>query len=93
MYISGNQLIDVADSTVVVLLYFLTMVSTKFHIIVDRVIGTFGHGKCVVDGINVCDKRYLMGEMCMIDTPEADDKQSRMNAHSMVGSASFNLAK
>ena len=63
MYISGNQLIDVADSTVVVLLYFLTMVSTKFNIIVDRVIGTFGHGKCVVDGINVCDKRYLWGHV------------------------------
>ena len=74
-------------------LFCLSIISTNFNIIVDRMIGDPGHGKDMVDGINVCDKRYLMGEMCMIDTPEADDKQSRMNAHSMVGSASFNLAK
>ena len=29
----------------------------------------------------------------MIATPEADDKESRMNAHSMIGSASCSLAK
>ena len=56
-------------------------------------LGDPGHGKDMVDGINACDKRYLMGEMCMIGTPEVDDKQSRMNTYSMVGSASFNLAK
>ena len=56
-------------------------------------IGAPGHGKDVVDGINACDKRYLMGKMCMIGTPEADDKESRMNAHSMIGSASCSLAK
>ena len=29
----------------------------------------------------------------MIGTPEADDKESRMNGHSIVGSASCSLAK
>ena len=29
----------------------------------------------------------------MIDTPEADDKESKMNAHSMIGFASCSLAK
>ena len=29
----------------------------------------------------------------MVGTPEADDKESRMNDHSMVGSASCNLVK
>ena len=29
----------------------------------------------------------------MIGTPEADDKESRMNVHSIVGSASYSLAK
>ena len=31
--------------------------------------------------------------MCMIGTPDADDKESRMNAHSMIGSANCSLAK
>ena len=39
---------------------FLSIVSTNLNIIVDRMIGSPGHGKDVVDGINVCDKRYLM---------------------------------
>ena len=34
-----------------------------------------------------------MGKMCMIGTPEVDDKESRMNAHSMIGSASCSLDK
>ena len=53
---------------------FLSIVSTNFNIIVDHMIGDPGHGKDVVDGINACDKRYFMGEICMIGTPEADDK-------------------
>ena len=43
---------DVANSIVVVLLYFLSTISTNFNIIVDRAIGALGHGKDVVDGIN-----------------------------------------
>ena len=74
-------------------LFCLSIISTNFNIIVDRMIGDPGHEEDMVDGINACDKRYLIGEMCMIGTPEVDDKQSRMNAHSMVGSAIFNLAK
>ena len=31
--------------------------------------------------------------MCTIGTPEANDKESRMNDHSMVGSASCSLIK
>ena len=31
--------------------------------------------------------------MCMIGTPEADNKKCKMNAHSMVGSADLSLAK
>ena len=38
------------------------MISTKFNIIVDRMIGAPGHGSDVLDGINTCDKQYLMGK-------------------------------
>ena len=38
------------------------MISTNFNIIVDRMIGYPKHGKDAVDGINVCNKIYLMGK-------------------------------
>ena len=43
-------------------LLLLSIVSTNFNIIVDRMIGAPEHGKDVVDEINACDKRYLMGK-------------------------------
>ena len=53
---------DVVNSIVVVLLYFLSIVSTNLNIIFDRMIDAPGHEKVVVDGINICDKRYLIGK-------------------------------
>ena len=53
----------------------LSIISANFNVIVDRMIEVPGHGKDVVDGINFCDKRYLIGEMCMIGTPEVDDNE------------------
>ena len=37
--------------------------------------------------------RYVCEEICMIGTPEADDKAWRMNVHLMVGSSSCSLTK
>ena len=53
---------NVANSIVVVLLCFLSMISNNFNIIADRTIEAPGHGKDVVDGINACDKKYLLGK-------------------------------
>ena len=36
------------------------MISANFNIIVDRMIGAPKHGKDVVDGINACEKIYVM---------------------------------
>ena len=57
------------------------MIFTNFNIIVDRMIRAPEHVKDVVDGINACDKRYLIAKMCMIGTPEADHKEFRINTH------------
>ena len=56
-------------------------------------IGALGHGKEIIDGINTCDKRYLKGKICMVGTPEADDCNKRMLAHSMIGNAHYSSAK
>ena len=41
---------------------FLSTISTNFNIIVDRMIAAPGNVKEVIDEINACDKRYLMGK-------------------------------
>ena len=64
------------------------MISTNFNIIVDRI---HGHINDVIDEINACDKRYFMKKICVIGTLEIDSKESRMNAHAMVGSASYSI--
>ena len=42
-----------------VTIYFLSYVSFKHSITIDRMVSTSGHGKNIVDSINACDKRYL----------------------------------
>ena len=61
--------------------------------IVNRIIESPGHGKVVIDGINFDEKRCLVGKICMISTPEADNSKQRMNTNSMVGNISCSLAK
>ena len=50
------------DVETIIVVVFLSIISTNFNIIVDRIIGAPGHGKYAFDGINACDKRYLIGK-------------------------------
>ena len=43
-------------------LYFLSYIIFQYKIIIDRMIGTPGHGKDCVDSIHSSDKRYLKGK-------------------------------
>ena len=54
---------DNTNSIGVVLFNFcLSIISTNFNVIVDRMIKAPGHGYDTSDGINACDKRYLVGK-------------------------------
>ena len=75
------------------ILYLLSYISLKKKIIKDCMIGAPGYGKYLVDGINVYDKRYLKGKMCMIGTPEVDECSKRMKAHSMKGNEYSSFAE
>ena len=55
-------------------------------------IGAPGHGKDIVDAINACEKRYLKEKMCMAGTPEADDYNKIMDAHTMIREKSSSWA-
>jgi hypothetical protein len=74
-------------------LFLLSLIATEFDLTFDRAIGAPGHGKDIVDGLNVTDKMSLQKQMCMIGTPESNDTQKRMEAHSMMETASLSLAE
>jgi hypothetical protein len=70
----------------------LSLIATEFDLTFDRAIGAPGHGKDIVDGLNATDKMYLK-QMRMIGTPESNDTQKQMEAHSMTETASLSLAE
>ena len=83
----------VVNTLDMMLLYVLFDISYNCNNVIYHIIGTPRHGKNVVSGYNTCDKRYLIGNIFMIGTPEVDDSKSRMNVDSMVSTPSFSLAK
>ena len=43
-------------------LYVLSIISFNYNILIDLMNEYPEHGKDVVDDVNTCDKRYLMGK-------------------------------
>ena len=39
-------------------MYLLSLISVRFNIVIDRVVGAPGHGKDIVDGLNATDKAF-----------------------------------
>ena len=68
-------------------IYLLTVLASQYGIVIDRDIGDPGHGKDLVDGLNSTEKCFIRGKMCLIGSPEANDGEKRMAAHSMVDGA------
>ena len=61
------------------------LLSSNFNIRIDRITGTVGQEKNLVDTINVYDKQYTRAKICMVRTLEVKDSKRIMNTHSMVG--------
>eukprot|EP00957_Ditylum_brightwellii_P205844 15345682-Ditylum_brightwellii.AAC.1 len=63
----------------------------KYGIVINHAVGAPGHGKDVVDGSNVVDKRYLRTVMLRNSIPEEDKKVKIISCHSatQMVSASF----
>ena len=49
------------------------MLAQKHLISIERIIGTSGHGKSYVDGINAVYKKYLKTIMMLIKTPNEEN--------------------
>lgn len=75
-------------------LYFLSLLTIKHGIIMHHAIGSHGHEKYIVDGINAIDKEFLHStKMCMVGMPESSNGDKRMAAHSTVEGALRSLAQ
>ena len=93
----GGLMLDTTDECgkqyrCVTALYLLSVLASKFNIIIDRVVGAPYHGKIKIDGLNAVDKIFLRKKMCMIGTPECSHESTRMNAHAMVGKCELSFA-
>ena len=66
-------------------MYFLSLLSSKLNIIIDKILGEPGHGKDILDARNACIKGYLKEKMYTVTTPEADDSTKRTESHGIVG--------
>jgi hypothetical protein len=73
-------------------IYLLSMLSVQFNMTIDRQVGTPGHGKGIIDGINAVDNNYIAKCFCVTNTPEANNGASRISAESMVEGASKSFA-
>ena len=74
-------------------MYLLSLLASKYKVVIDRAIGAPGHGKSKIDGLNAVDKRFLRSCMCMIGMPEANDGEKRMAAHAVVEDSSLSFAE
>ena len=70
---------------------FESFVSSYFNIVIDRMIWAFKYRKDIVDVIIACDEFYLIGRMCIIDTSEVNNNESRIKANLTVGNSSRSL--
>ena len=72
--------------------YFLSFLSQRYQIVIDRAVDTPGHGKDVVDGFNAVQKRYLASCLRKRNTPEvheSDSSRMRVEAMTEEGEVSF----
>ena len=70
-------------------LYYLSLLSTKYNINIDRAIGAPGHGKNIVDGLNAVDKHYL--KKIMRITKKASETDSNIKKLTSILSLKTNL--
>ena len=67
-------------------LYFLTLLSSQFHISIDQFIHCPAHGKGIVDRRNVLNKRYLCDCMRRAGKADSEDFTNRFRPWSHTDS-------
>ena len=74
--------------------YLMSFLSKLYQIVLDRSVDTPGHGKDVVGGFNVVNKRYLATFLIMYSTPEVENIDSmRMIVDAMTKKGEVRFSK
>jgi hypothetical protein len=50
---------------------------------IDHMIGACGHGKDVVDALNMTTKKYIKQKMCIVSNPGNDESERKLKAYSL----------
>lgn len=75
-------------------LCYLSLLSTKYNINIDRAIGAPGHGKDLVDGLNAVDKHYLKKIMRITKKPDETNLDiKKINVHTVFNKDKVSIAK
>ena len=74
-------------------LYFLSVLSQRHSNITDRGISTPGHGKEVVDGINVIGKHFMYEIMSNVQLPGSKTVDSQILMHYCTPKKGVSMAK
>ena len=59
----------------------MSVMSQCYSVIIDRCISAPGHGKEVVNGLNVVDKRYIYQLMSTVQLPGSNRFDSQIQMH------------
>ena len=63
----------------------MSFISKSYQIVLDRAVGTLGHGKYAVGGFNAVQKQYLATCLIMCSTTEVENIDSKhMRFYSMT---------
>eukprot|EP00957_Ditylum_brightwellii_P139642 10642724-Ditylum_brightwellii.AAC.1 len=62
-------------------LYLISTICMQYGIVIDCAVGAQGHGKDVVDGLNVVDKRFFRTAMLRNSIPEEHNNVKTMSCH------------
>ena len=71
----------------------MSLISQTYSIIIDRGISAPGHGKEVVGGLNVVDKRYIYQLMSKVQLPGSVRFDSQIKIHTGTKKKDVSLAK
>ena len=72
-------------------IYLLSMLANAYNIIINHGVGSTGHGREVVDGLDATDKKCLSMLMKNVQLPGASDYDSQMEIYTSTTNTNITL--
>lgn len=74
-------------------LFYLTLLSQKYRITIDRAVAAPGHGKSIIDGLNAVDKTFLKRTMMISNQFSNNVNERHMNAFNFTNADENSFAE